>query len=134
MLVFALQWISHHWEILIILLPQFQLTLYQTQKGMSCNTAWLVTVLELIGMVFLTIWQMFKWANIFKLGASAAASELCKWVQVGTEIYIPHWIVIYITSQKVGSLDVWQISISVVNKGKSGISIQRLKSVVFCIW
>ena len=76
---------------------------------------------------------MFKWANIFKLGASAAASELCEWVQVGTEIYIPHWIVIYITSQKVGSLDVWQISISVVNKGKSGISIQRLKSVVFCI-
>ena len=28
--------------------------------------------------------------DIFKLGASAAASEFCKWVQVGTDVYIPH--------------------------------------------
>ena len=30
------------------------------------------------------------WADIFKLGASAAASEFCEQVQVGTDVYIPH--------------------------------------------
>ena len=28
------------------------------------------------------------WENIFKLGASAAASEFCEWVQVGIDVYI----------------------------------------------
>ena len=28
--------------------------------------------------------------DIFKLSASAAASEFCEWVQVGTDVYIPH--------------------------------------------
>ena len=28
--------------------------------------------------------------DTFKLGASAAASEFCEWVQVGTDVYIPH--------------------------------------------
>ena len=30
------------------------------------------------------------WEDIFKLGASAYASELCEWVQVGIDVYIPH--------------------------------------------
>ena len=30
------------------------------------------------------------WENIFKLSASAAASEFCGWVQVGIDVYIPH--------------------------------------------
>ena len=30
------------------------------------------------------------WEDIFKLNASAAASELCEWVQVGTDVYTPH--------------------------------------------
>ena len=30
------------------------------------------------------------WEDIFKLGASAAACELCEWVQVGIDVYIPH--------------------------------------------
>ena len=30
------------------------------------------------------------WEDIFKLGAYAAASEFCEWVQVGTDVYIPH--------------------------------------------
>ena len=30
------------------------------------------------------------WQDIFKLSASAAASEFCEWVQVGIDIYIPH--------------------------------------------
>ena len=28
--------------------------------------------------------------NIFKFGASAAGGEFCKWVEVGTDVYIPH--------------------------------------------
>ena len=30
------------------------------------------------------------WEDIFKLGASATASEFCEWVQVGINVYIPH--------------------------------------------
>ena len=30
------------------------------------------------------------WEDIFKLGASAAASEFCEWVQVGIDVYTPH--------------------------------------------
>ena len=30
------------------------------------------------------------WEDIFRLGASAAASEFCECVQVGTDVYIPH--------------------------------------------
>ena len=30
------------------------------------------------------------WEDIFKLGASAATSEFCEWVQVGIDVYIPH--------------------------------------------
>ena len=30
------------------------------------------------------------WEDILKLSASAAASELCEWVQVGIDVYIPH--------------------------------------------
>ena len=30
------------------------------------------------------------WEDIFKFSASAAASEFCKWVQIGIDVYIPH--------------------------------------------
>ena len=30
------------------------------------------------------------WEDIFKLGASAAASAFCEWIQVGIDVYIPH--------------------------------------------
>ena len=30
------------------------------------------------------------WEDIFKLGASAAASEFCEWLQVGIDVYNPH--------------------------------------------
>ena len=30
------------------------------------------------------------WEDIFKLSASAAASEICEWFQVGIDVYIPH--------------------------------------------
>ena len=31
-----------------------------------------------------------QWEDIFKLSASAAASEFCELVEVGTDVYIPH--------------------------------------------
>ena len=31
-----------------------------------------------------------SWEDIFKLNASAAASEFCEWDQVGIDVYIPH--------------------------------------------
>ena len=31
-----------------------------------------------------------SWEYVFKPGASAAASEFCEWVQVGTDVCIPH--------------------------------------------
>ena len=30
------------------------------------------------------------WKDIFKLSASAAASEFCEWVQVGIDVYTPY--------------------------------------------
>ena len=30
------------------------------------------------------------WKDIFKVGASVAASEFCEWVQVGIDVCIPH--------------------------------------------
>ena len=30
------------------------------------------------------------WEDIFKLGASEAASEFCEWVHFGIDVYIPH--------------------------------------------
>ena len=30
------------------------------------------------------------WEDTFQLGASAAVSEFCEWVQVGIDVYIPH--------------------------------------------
>ena len=42
-----------------------------------------MAILVLIGMDV-------PWEDIFKLGASAAASEFCEWVQVGIDVYVPH--------------------------------------------
>ena len=50
-LVFALQWVPHYWETLIILLSQFPLTFHQIHKGIPCFIAELVTILALIETV-----------------------------------------------------------------------------------
>ena len=45
----------------------------------------------LIGMVFVIIClRDVPWEDIFKLGASAGASEFCDWVQFGIDVCIPH--------------------------------------------
>ena len=58
-LVFVLQRLSLHWEILIILLSQFPLTFQLIHNGMPHFIAYLMTILVLIGMVFVIIWEMF---------------------------------------------------------------------------
>ena len=54
-LVFVLQWLYLHWEILIMLLSQFPLNFQKTQNRIPHFIAWLMTILVLIGMVFVII-------------------------------------------------------------------------------
>ena len=54
-LVFVLQWLSLHYEILIMLLSQFPLTFQLIHNRMPHFIAWLMTILMLIEMVFVII-------------------------------------------------------------------------------
>ena len=86
MLVFVLQWISLHWEILIMLFSQFPLTFHQDALfhhityGYSCAD-WGSLCDHL---------RDVPWEDIFKLSASAVAGEFCEWVQVRIDLYISH--------------------------------------------
>ena len=81
-LVFVLQWLSLHWEILIMLLSQFPIDFpsnYQ-QDTLFHRIAYDYSCVD---------WDDLhdhlrdvSWDDIFKLGASASASEFCEWVQV----------------------------------------------------
>ena len=59
MLVFVLQWLSLHREILIMLLSQFPSTFHQIPNGMLRFIAKLMTILVLIGTIFMILWEMF---------------------------------------------------------------------------
>ena len=59
MLVFVLQWLSLHCEILIMFLSQFSLTFHHIQNGMAHVMALLMTILVVIGTTFVIIWEMF---------------------------------------------------------------------------
>ena len=83
-LVFVLQWFSLHWEILIMLLSQFQ-------KGMDASFYCIAHD------YYRADWDGIRdhlrddpWDDVFKFSASAAASKFCEWVQVGIDVYIPH--------------------------------------------
>ena len=58
-LVLVLQWLSLYWEILIVLLSQFALTFNYIHNRMLRFIALLMTILVLIGMVFVIISEMF---------------------------------------------------------------------------
>ena len=54
-----------------------------------------MTVLALIMIVFMIIslhnhLRDVSWEDIFKLGASAAASEFCEWGQTEIDVYLSH--------------------------------------------
>ena len=57
-LAFVLQWLSLHWKILIMLLSQFPYTFHHIHNGMPCFIALLITILMLIRMIFVIIWEM----------------------------------------------------------------------------
>ena len=89
-LVFVLQRLSLHWEILIMLLSQFPLTFHHIHNGIPLfhHIAYDYSCAD---------WDSLRdhlrdvpWENIFKLSASAAACEFCEWVQIGIDVYIPH--------------------------------------------
>ena len=54
-LVFVLQWLSLHLEILIMLLSQFPLTFHEIHNRIPRFIAELMTILMVIGMVFVII-------------------------------------------------------------------------------
>ena len=58
-IVFVLQSLSLHWEILTMLLFQFPLTFHQSYNGKPRFMAYLMTILVLIGMVLVIIGKMF---------------------------------------------------------------------------
>ena len=58
-LVFVQQWLSLHWEILIMLLSKFSLTFHHIHNRMPHFNSLLMTFLVLIGMVYVIIWEMF---------------------------------------------------------------------------
>ena len=64
-LVFVLQWLTLHWGILIMLLSQFPLTFHHIYNAMPLFIALLMTILVLIGMGFVIIWEMFhEWLSL----------------------------------------------------------------------
>ena len=58
-IVFVLQWLFLHGEILIMLLFQFLLTFHQIHNGMPCFISYLMSILVLIRMAIVIIWEMF---------------------------------------------------------------------------
>ena len=57
-IICSIQWLSFHWEILIILLSQIPLTFHHIHNGMPCFIT-LFTILMLVGTAFVIIWEIF---------------------------------------------------------------------------
>ena len=92
MLVFVQQWFCLRWKILIMLLSQFPLTFCQNSQWNApfhC-IAYDFSHADWDGLCDHS--RNVPWEDIFKLGASAAASEFSEWVQVRIDVYIPQKI------------------------------------------
>ena len=89
-LVFLLQRLSFHWEILIMVLSQFPSTFHHIHNGTPRfhHIAYDYSRADWDGLH--DHLRDVPWEDIFKLHASNAASEFCEWVQVGIDVYIPH--------------------------------------------
>ena len=85
-LVFVLQWLSLHWDILIMMLSQFPLTLHCVDNGMP-----FLDILVLIGTVAVIIWEMFHGRISLNSALLLLLVKFFEWVQVGIDLYIPHW-------------------------------------------
>ena len=71
-----------------MLLSQFPLTFHQIHNGIPHFIAYDYSCTDWDGLC--DHLRDVPWEDIFKLSASAAASEFCEWVQVGVDVYIPH--------------------------------------------
>ena len=80
-LVFVLQWLSLHSEIQIMLLSQFPLTFHHLM-GKPCFMTLLMIILVLIWDCLCDHLRDVPWEDIFKLSASAAASEFFEWFKL----------------------------------------------------
>ena len=58
----------------MVMLSQFPLAFFQTQKGVSLLIKQLVTILVVIGTIFVIIWEIFH-GEMSKLDASTAAIQ-----------------------------------------------------------
>ena len=58
-LVFVIQWLSFHCEILIMLLSQFPLTFHNIHNRTPHFITLLITILLLIGTVYVILWEIF---------------------------------------------------------------------------
>ena len=86
-LVFPVQWLSLHWEILIIFLENDSIDSPSNTKrdALLHGMAYDYSRADRDGLpVHL---RQVPWDDIFKLIASAAASGFCEWVQVGIDVY-----------------------------------------------
>ena len=89
-LLFVLQWLSLHWEILIMLLSRFPLTLSNSKWDAPFHCiVYDYSVADWDGLC--DHFRGFPWEDIFKLSASDAASDFCELVQVGIDVYIPYF-------------------------------------------
>ena len=87
-LVFVLQWLSLHWEILIMLLSQLPDFPSNSQRDAPFpRIAYDYSRADWDGLC--DHLRDVPWEGIFRLGASAA-SEFCEWGQVGIDVYITH--------------------------------------------
>ena len=88
MLVFVLQWLSLHWKILIMLLSQYPLTFHQTTKqdALFHCIAYDHSCTDWDGLC--DHLRHVPWEDIFNSSVSAAARELCDWVQAEIGVHI----------------------------------------------
>ena len=87
MLVFVLQWLFLHWEILIML-PQFDFPINSKQDTLFHCVAYDYSHADWDGLC--DHLRDVPWEDIFKLSTSAAASDFCDRLQVGIDVYIRH--------------------------------------------
>ena len=80
MLVFVLEWLSLHWEILIMLLSQFPLTIPSNSQRYALFhcIAYDYNRADWDGLH--DHLRDVPWEDIFKLDACAPASKFCEWV------------------------------------------------------
>ena len=77
-----------HCEILVILLSQFPLTFFQTQRGMPLFMVQFTTILVWIGIVFMIIREVHR---MISLNSELLLVLLSlEWIQVGINVYIHH--------------------------------------------